>query len=606
MKPLNLTPDAPWRARFHAATINFAVMAQANPARGLVSTNRDGIHQLYAWEVATGELRQLTHVATGKPRGYISADGQWIYYHNDEAGNEIGHYVRVPFEGGQPQDITPEMPPYSSFLLSQAASGRVIGFMAAVDGGFGIYTLADGAAPRLLARFSQLCYGPCLSHNGEIAVVETGERTGTLDRSLAAYDVASGQPIAELWDGEGFTHSFGPFSPLPGDTRLLATSTRTGFDRPLIWNPRTGERLDLPLDGIPGDVTAWDWSLDGERILLCQIHQAQFQLYLYTVATGQVTRLNHPAGVIGNGFSDSYGGYFTPQGELYVTWSDSVQPARLVALDGVTGDLKRTVLSAREVPAGRKWRSVSFPSTDGVTIQGWLGTPEGDGPFPTILETHGGPTAVMNEYFTPSAQAWIDHGFAYLTINYRGSTTFGKDFEKAIWGRLGSVEVDDMAAARDWLVSEGIAQADSILITGWSYGGYLTLQGLGKRPDLWAGGMAGIAIADWATMYEDQADTLRGYQRALFGGTPQEKPEAHRDSSPITYAGAVRAPVLVIQGSNDTRCPPRQMRLYEDVMRQQGKDIQIHWFEAGHGSNAVDQQIEHMELLLRFAYRVLG
>ncbi|MBN8592248.1 MAG: S9 family peptidase [Anaerolineae bacterium] len=606
MKPLNLTPDAPWRARFHAATINFAVMAQANPARGLVSTNRDGIHQLYAWEVATGELRQLTHVATGKPRGYISADGQWIYYHNDEAGNEIGHYVRVPFEGGQPQDITPEMQPYSSFLLSQSASGRVSGFMAAGDGGFGIYTQSDGAAPRLLAHFNQLCYGPCLSQDGQIAVVETADRTGTLDRSLVAYDVASGHLIAELWDGEGFTHSFGPFSPIPGDMRLLATTTRTGFDRPLIWNPRTGERIDLPLDGIPGDVTAWGWSPDAERILLCQIHQSQFQLYLYTVATGQVTRLNHPAGVIGNGFSDSYGGYFTPQGELYVTWSDSVHPARLVALDGVTGDLKRTVLSAREVPAGRKWRSVSFPSTDGVTIQGWLGTPEGDGPFPTILETHGGPTAVMNEYFTPSAQAWIDHGFAYLTINYRGSTTFGKDFEKAIWGRLGSVEVEDMAAARDWLVSEGIAQADSILITGWSYGGYLTLQGLGKRPDLWAGGMAGIAIADWTTMYEDQADTLRGYQRALFGGTPQEKPEAHRDSSPITYAGAVRAPVLVIQGSNDTRCPPRQMRLYEDVMRQHGKDIQIHWFEAGHGSNAVDQQIEHMEILLRFAYRVLG
>jgi len=214
--------------------------------------------------------------------------------------------VRVPFEGGQPQDITPEMQPYSSFLLSQSASGRVSGFMAAGDGGFGIYTQSDGAAPRLLAHFNQLCYGPCLSQDGQIAVVETADRTGTLDRSLVAYDVASGHLIAELWDGEGFTHSFGPFSPLPGDMRLLATTTRTGFDRPLIWNPRTGERLDLPLDGIPGDVTAWDWSPDGERILLCQIHQAQFQLYLYTVATGQVTRLNHPAGVIGNGFSDCH------------------------------------------------------------------------------------------------------------------------------------------------------------------------------------------------------------------------------------------------------------------------------------------------------------
>jgi dipeptidyl aminopeptidase/acylaminoacyl peptidase len=118
--------------------------------------------------------------------------------------------------------------------------------------------------------------------------------------------------------------------------------------------------------------------------------------------------------------------------------------------------------------------------------------------------------------------------------------------------------------------------------------------------------MAGIAIADWALMYEDQAETLRGYQRALFGGTPEEKPEEHRLSSPITYAEAVRAPVLVIQGSNDTRCPARQMIKYEEKMRSLGKDIHIHWFEAGHGSLSIEQSIEHQELMLRFAYRVLG
>jgi dipeptidyl aminopeptidase/acylaminoacyl peptidase len=606
MKPLDLALEAPWRVRFRAPKINFAVLAAANPARGLVSTNRDGINQLYAWEAASGDLRQLTFLPTGKPMGAISADGKWVYYHQDNGGNEIGHYVRVPFEGGEPQDITPDMPPYASFWFTQSRNGQVSGFLVAGAAGFEFYLIEDDSPPRLLTRFSQLSFGPALSDNGAIAVIETGERTGTLDRSLVAFDVASGQPIAELWDGEGFTHSFGSFCPLPGDTRLLATSTRTGFDRPLIWNPRTNERFDLPLEGVPGDVTAWDWSPDGQQILLCQVHQAEYRLYRYDLATQKATPLSHPSGVIGNGFSDSYGGYFAPDGDLYVTWSDSVQPARLVALDSTSGELKQTVLAAGQVPAGRKWRSVSFASAEGITIQGWLGTPEGNGPFPTILETHGGPTAVMAEYFTPSAQCWLDHGFAYLTINYRGSTTFGKDFEKAIWGKLGSVEIEDMAAARDWLVKEGVAQADSILITGWSYGGYLTLQGLGKRPDLWAGGMAGIAIADWALMYEDQAETLRGYQRALFGGSPQEKPEAHRDSSPITYAAAVRAPVLVIQGSNDTRCPPRQMRAYEDVMRQQGKDIQIEWFEAGHGSNAVDQQIEHMELLLRFAYRVLG
>ena len=100
-------------------------------------------------------------------------------------------------------------------------------------------------------------------------------------------------------------------------------------------------------------------------------------------------------------------------------------------------------------------------------------------------------------------------------------------------------------------------------MTGWSYGGYLTLMGLGKRPDLWAGGMAGIAIADWTVQWEDTADTLRGYQEALFGGTQRDVPDRYRASSPISYAEQVRAPVLIIQGRNDTRTPARPVEMYE-------------------------------------------
>jgi pimeloyl-ACP methyl ester carboxylesterase len=100
--------------------------------------------------------------------------------------------------------------------------------------------------------------------------------------------------------------------------------------------------------------------------------------------------------------------------------------------------------------------------------------------------------------------------------------------------------------------------------------------------------------------------TLRGYQRGLFGGAPEDVPEATRASSPITYADQVRAPVLVIQGSNDTRCPARQMRGYEDKMKSLGKNIKIEWFDAGHGSRAQEQDIQHQEMMLRFAYQVLG
>ena len=78
----------------------------------------------------------------------------------------------------------------------------------------------------------------------------------------------------------------------------------------------------------------------------------------------------------------------------------------------------------------------------------------------------------------------MDHGFAFLTINYHGSTTFGKAFEKSILGQLGELEVQDMAAAYRWLVESRIAQPDAIFLTGKSYGGYLTLLGLGRRPEL--------------------------------------------------------------------------------------------------------------------------
>jgi len=118
--------------------------------------------------------------------------------------------------------------------------------------------------------------------------------------------------------------------------------------------------------------------------------------------------------------------------------------------------------------------------------------------------------------------------------------------------------------------------------------------------------MADVAIADWTVMYEDQSESLRAYQRMLFRGTPDETPEQHVKSSPITYAERINAPVLVTQGSNDTRCPAKQMKLYEEKLRSLGKEIEVVWFEAGHGSRAQEQQVEQQERKLRFALEILG
>ncbi len=237
-------------------------------------------------------------------------------------------------------------------------------------------------------------------------------------------------------------------------------------------------------------------------------------------------------------------------------------------------------------------------------MQAWLGVPDGEPPFPVVLETHGGPTAATAANFHPQAQAFLDEGFAVLSLNYRGSTTFGREFEQAIWGRLGELEIEDLAATHRWLTETGVAIPDRILLTGWSYGGYLTLLGLGRQPDLWAGGMAGVAIADWEMNYEDSSDLLRSYQRMLFGGDPSERGDAMRSGSPMTYVDAVRAPVLIIQGRNDTRTPARPIEVYVERLRSRGHPVEIEWFDAGHTGAGDQLAIDHQAHMLAFAKRI--
>lgn len=597
MKPLNLDENAPWKQRFRAPSILYSRPAYRNPQRGMVVTDKSGTYQVYAWETETGSLRQITHQPTGLWLGFISSDGKYLYYLKDDHGNELGHFTRVPFEGGDDEDLTPDIAPYSSWSLAESRDGSVLAFIGARLGGSEIYAIRDGKLTTLL-KTTASARQVTLSADGKYLIAATNERTGRNELSMLLLDAYTGERLKELYDDEASVEAR-TFSPIAGDPRVAGTTDKSGYNRPLIWNVETGERTDIALPEIEGEVYVWDWSPNGKTLLLCQISQAREQLYSYDIASGVAAKLNHPSG--------SYSwGYFASDSEIRVSYSSTKQPSSLVALDAATGALKGVVLSAGDAPAGSTWRSVTFPSLDGTPIQGWLATPEGEGPFPAIIDIHGGPTGVQGEAYEPQGEAWVDHGFAWLTVNYRGSITFGKDFERAIWGRLGTVEVEDLVGARNFLVENGIAEADSILLTGWSYGGYLTLQTSGRFPELWAGGMAGIAIADWTLMYEDQAETLRGYQRALFGGSPQEKPEAHAFGSPITYAENVKAPIIVIQGSNDTRCPPRQMRAYEDKMRALGKPIELHWFEAGHGSLAMDTRIEHQETFMRFAYRVLG
>jgi dipeptidyl aminopeptidase/acylaminoacyl peptidase len=108
-------------------------------------------------------------------------------------------------------------------------------------------------------------------------------------------------------------------------------------------------------------------------------------------------------------------------------------------------------------------------------------------------------------------------------------------------------------------------------------------------------------------LYEDSSETLRGYCKALFGGTPAEKPEQYAASSPLADAERVQAPLLIIQGRSDSRTPARPVEVYVERLRALGKTVEIEWFDTGHSGGFADSDlgINHQVRMLRFAQAVL-
>src|SRR5439155_21794200 len=148
----------------------------------------------------------------------------------------------------------------------------------------------------------------------------------------------------------------------------------------------------------------------------------------------------------------------------------------------------------------------------------------------------------------PEVQAWVDHGFAVGMVNYRGSTGYGVAFRDALIGNPGFPEVEDLVAGLDDLVASGVADPSRVVLSGGSWGGYVTLLALGVEPDRWAAGVAAVPVADYPTAFRDEAPSLQAFDRTLFGGSPEDAGGLYEQRSPLTYVDRVRAPVLILAG----------------------------------------------------------
>jgi dipeptidyl aminopeptidase/acylaminoacyl peptidase len=623
-----ISANRAWERRYRLPMVLTTHIACLFPERGLAIAVTGGSYQLHAWDVPERRLTQLTFGSANIQRGYLTPNGQHVYYLRDEAGGERGHYVRIPFTGGEPEDISPDLPPYPSLVFTSSGDGSLLAYVTLTTAGAQLFLQRVGPSgalgvPQVVHQADHLGSTILSSDAGLVAFYQP-DRKASVVSSVIILESISGDVVATIRDGDGSHVVPVRFCPLAGDPRFLATSDRSGQTRPLVCNPRTGECAELQLAALDGDLLPLDWSEDGRTLLLCQRVRAQERLYRYDLASHRHQALAHPSGSVTGRLSNP-GTYFAPGGaEVYVQWENGVQPPQVLAIDAYTGEQTRSVLRLGEETPGHAWQSVEFASADGTLVQGWLGVPSDRAragvsptgrmdaaratdlvqPVPTIIYLHGGPFTVQLDWYLLPAEAWVDAGFAFLVLNYRGSTTFGREFERAVLGDAGRLELEDLAAAHQWLVAQSIARPDGIFLHGHSYGGYLTLLALGKQPELWAGGIPVGAVTDWATLLEDALPSIGITAAVLLGGTPQVVPERYRERSPLTYAEQVRAPILALHGRNDPRSPASQMLRYEARLRALGTPIEVVWFEEGHYNGAREQMIAQQAQMLEFTRQV--
>jgi dipeptidyl-peptidase 4 len=355
-----------------------------------------------------------------------------------------------------------------------------------------------------------------------------------------------------------------------GPGELIWSSERTGF-RHLFLYDLAGTVIRQLTDG------AWPVDrvvhVDEARRVVYFVagRESPLERHLYAVSAdgGEPTRLTDVPGM--------HAATFAQDGSAWVVTSENRSRPPSVQVHR-QGNVLPRVLHAPE-PTREDWSHlpppelVQVPARDGTILHGALYRPRtGSGPFPTVVSVYGGPHVqqVSDSWGLTvdlRAQYLAEHGFLVFKLDNRGSARRGLAFEAAISQHLGTLEVEDQVEGVRWLVAQGLADPERVGLTGWSYGGYLTLMSLARAGSVFRAGVAGAPVVDW-----DGYDT---HYTERYLGTPADNPEGYRQGSVLTHAEKLAGALLLVHGMIDENVHFRHSARLLSVLQESGRTIDV-------------------------------
>jgi dipeptidyl aminopeptidase/acylaminoacyl peptidase len=552
------------------------------------------------WTVAAdgGWPMQLTVSDQRQTSPTWSPDGKWIAYMSDYDGDEQWDIFLVSPKTGHvlnltnTREISEESPTWSP-------DGRYLAYMVKPKTSsvfeIDVYdtVLRDVKHVTTGTAKDRMNVAPIWSADGKF-IFYTQEQSKGTDSNIFVADVESGvSTLLTPHEGEKL-HSANDASP-DGKYLLITSNAANGYDNAGLLELATKKIHWLTQDKweIAGD----SFAPDGKSLTYTANVDGNNEIYLYDVGSGKARALPLPKGL---NWPSGRRSPFTPDGaRLLYMHTGAGAPGDLWVF--ALGDEKSRQLTHALIGGVRSEDMVEpalvhYPSKDGKwTISALVYVPYNlprNGEHPAIVYVHGGPSAQTVNSFNRFVQYMVNQGYLVIAPNYRGSTGYGKEFQQANLFDMGGGDLQDVLAAADWIKQTGYVDPKKVILMGGSYGGYLTMMGVTKAPEVWAAGVPIVPFVNWFTEIQNEDPILQQSDLATMGDLVTNKAR-YEDRSPINFVDQIKAPLYLLAGGNDPRCPKSEAQQVVDAVKKRGGVAEYKVYEnEGHGFARVENQID--------------
>jgi len=552
-------------------------------------SNISGRYNLWLVPADGGWPTQLTISDQRQTHPTWSPDGKWIAYQSDYEGDEQWDIFFTSPKTGQVVNVT-KTREVSEENPTWSPNGRYLAYMVRPKTSssyeIDVFDTLLRETKHLTANTpaDKLNTNPVWSRDGNFLAYTQEEAKGT-NSNICVVEVLSGKnTLLTPHSGESL---YAANDVSPDGTSLLVTSDAgNGYQNAGLLMIASKKIHWLTQE--KWQVSGRNFSPDGKSTILVADIDGDTEIYRHDLLTGKNTPLPLPKGVNEPGGAESAFSHDGSKLLYYHNGPNAPKDAWVYHLaTGKSTQVTRSLVAGISSQHFVEPFLVHYPSRDGKwTISALLYVPRNmqrSGQNAAIVYIHGGPAAQSVNSFNRFIQHIVNQGYMVIAPNYRGSTGYGKEFQQANLFDMGGGDLEDVLVAADFLMQTGYPDKKKLIVMGGSYGGYLTMMAVTKAPTLWAAGVPIVPFVNWFTEIQHEDPLLQQSDRATMGD-PDKNPDFFRERSPLFFLNQVKAPLLLLAGANDPRCPPEETTQVIEALKKQGGVAEARIYEnEGHG-----------------------